>query len=81
MMINRALEWTPSTEVFFFTCVKLIYLGTSENSKKMKNCLDSGQFFPRGHENGPSLFIQNNICLGEQFYAWYIEMFSATWKD
>ena len=41
---------------FCFTCVKLIYLGTSKISKKHKDCLDTGHtghVFGTGHEKGP----------------------------
>ena len=71
---NDDLSGTSSTEfLFFFTCVKLIYLGTSKISKKHKNCLDTGHtghVFGTGHENGPPKYTRSGISFCKLVYLY-----------
>ena len=60
MMINQDLEWTPRTGTIFFKLRRISLPGNHENSKKMKNCLDTGLISPRARKWTPITVVSPN---------------------
>ena len=80
MMINRAYKRTPSTEVlFFFTCVKLIYLGTSKISKKIRTVQIPGTPGTRARKR-TSIFMESPFSVASVNQCW-IDLFITLCVD